>query len=103
MNAIIVGANGQDGFYLMELLLKKGINVLGISRSGSFTRLNLTNFNDVKNLIQHNKPDYLFHLAANSTTRHEVLIENHETISTGTLNILESIRLYSPHTKTFIS
>jgi len=33
-------------------------------------------------------PDFLFQVAANSTTRHGALFEKHETISTGSLNIL---------------
>ena len=47
-------------------------------------------------------PDVIFHLAANSTTKHEALRENHETIVTGTLNILESVLCHSPETRVFI-
>ena len=34
---------------------------------------------------------------------HETLFENHETISTGTLNILESVRRHSPESRVFIT
>ncbi|HNP55130.1 MAG TPA: GDP-mannose 4,6-dehydratase, partial [Ferruginibacter sp.] len=47
--------------------------------------------------------DYIFHLAANSTTRHEALFENHASIATGTLVLLEAVRLQAPHCKVFIS
>jgi len=103
MKAIIFGANGQDGFYLSELLAKKGIEIIGVSRSGNFLKTDIASFTEVSDLIKVNQPDFIFHLAANSTTNHKALFENHETISTGTFNILEAVRLHSPHTKVFIS
>ena len=104
MNALIFGINGQDGYYLRLLLEKNGLNVTGVSRSkGDWIEGDVGNFNFVSGLIQKNKPDYIFHLAANSSTRHELLFENYETISTGTLNILEAAYRYSPGSKIFIS
>jgi GDPmannose 4,6-dehydratase len=103
MKAIIFGANGQDGFYLSKLLEEKGIAVIGVSRSGNFLKTNIANFTEVSSLIISTVPDFVFHLAANSTTRHDALFENHETISTGTFNILEAVRIHTPHTKVFIS
>ena len=103
MNAIIFGANGQDGFYLSGLLEQKGIKVIGVSRSGNFLKTNIADFAEVAELIKSSAPDFVFHLAANSTTRHDAIFENHETISTGTFNILEAVRLHSPTTKVFIS
>ncbi len=101
--ALIFGANGQDGFYLSELLKRNHINVKGISRSGDWTHADISNYDEVTAIIKHDKPDYIFHLAANSTTRHEALFENHATISTGTLNILEAVKQFSPGTKVFLS
>lgn len=103
MKAVIVGANGQDGFYLNELLLSKGIEVVGVSRNGNFFKTDITNYEEVAALIQKQQPDYIFHLAANSTTRHEAMFENHQTISTGALNILEAVKNFSTHSKIFIS
>lgn len=103
MKAIIFGVNGQDGFYLSRLLEEKGIAVIGVSRSGNFLKTNIANFTEVAELIKTNAPDFIFHLAANSTTRHDALFENHETISTGTFNILEAVRLHAPDAKVFIS
>ncbi|MBK5271129.1 MAG: GDP-mannose 4,6-dehydratase, partial [Bacteroidia bacterium] len=57
----------------------------------------------VSELISNNHPDYIFHLAANSTTNHDALFENHSTISTGTLTILEAVKKNSPKSKVFIS
>lgn len=107
MNALIFGSNGQDGYYLNKLLLDKAIKPLGISRNVSegnnHIKGNVADHDFVATLVRSEKPNYIFHLAANSTTRHDALFENHQTISTGTLNILESVRKYSSHTKVFIA
>jgi GDPmannose 4,6-dehydratase len=104
MIALIFGANGQDGYYLSKKLLSQGIEVVGVSRqTNKWIRGDVSDYHFVENLIKGIKPDYIFHLAANSTTRHNVLFENHETISTGTLNILESAFKYSPKSKIFLS
>ena len=57
----------------------------------------------VESQIRDLKPEYIFHLAANSTTKHDALFENHETISIGTLNILESVKRHSPASRVFIT
>lgn len=103
MKAIIFGAAGQDGYYLTELLKKNNVEVTGVSRSGDFIKINISSFEEVSEIIKNEKPDYIFHLAANSTTRHEALFENHQTIATGTLNILEAVKQFSSGTKVFIS
>lgn len=103
MKAIIFGAGGQDGHYLSTFLIQKGYEVVGVSRREGFSKEDLTNFNEVEALIKLHKPAFVFHLAANSTTAHKVLFENHATIVTGSLNILEAVRMCSPETKVFIS
>lgn len=103
MNAIIFGANGQDGFYLTERLRQQGYNVIGVSKNGGFLKTDITDFEAVQQLIALHKPTYIFHLAANSTTRHDAMFENHATIATGTINILEAVKIISPETKVFIS
>jgi GDPmannose 4,6-dehydratase len=103
MTILIFGANGQDGFYLTELLHQQGCLVIGISRSNVFLQTDITSYTAVSKLVEEHKPDFIFHLAANSTTRHDALFDNHTTISTGTLNILEAVKNFSPHSKVFIS
>ena len=104
MRAIIFGINGQDGYYLSHLLTASGYKVLGVSRSkGDWISGDVKDFSFVDQLIKTEKPDLIYHLAANSTTRHEVMFENHETISTGTLNILESVYRNRPSCKVFLS
>jgi GDPmannose 4,6-dehydratase len=100
---IIFGANGQDGFYLSQLLRQHYIQVIGISRKGDVTPGDVSNFAFVERQIKQYQPGYIFHFAANSTTRHEALFDNHEAISTGTLNILESAKRHSPTAKIFLA
>ena len=103
MKALIFGANGQDGYYLQALCKLKNIAPLGVARSGTGILGNVADYRQVEQLIKQYLPTYIFHLAANSTTRHDALFENHETISTGTLNILEAVKKYSPTSKVFIT
>ncbi len=104
MKALIFGINGQDGFYLERLLRLIKIEVIGVSRSeGNWIIGDISRFNFVDSIIKSQKPDYIFHFAANSTTHYDALFENHETISTGTLNILKSVKLYCPNCKVFIT
>lgn len=103
MKALIFGANGQDGFYLSNLLQKQNIELIRVSRSAGEVVGSVADRKFVENLIQINQPDYIFHLAANSTTNHNALFENIETIDIGTINILESVYKDSPESKVFLS
>jgi GDPmannose 4,6-dehydratase len=103
MKALIFGANGQDGHYVNELCSLKDIEIIGISRTGNWLQGDVSHFDIVERLIQEHLPDYIFHFAANSSTRHDTLFENHETISTGTLNILESVKRHSTESRVFIT
>jgi GDPmannose 4,6-dehydratase len=103
MKALIFGSNGQDGIFLSNLLERKNIEVIGISRSNARIVGSVADFALVESVIKSQLPDFIFHFAANSTTQHAALFDNHSTISTGTLNILEAVRLHSPQTKVFLS
>jgi GDPmannose 4,6-dehydratase len=103
MKALIFGANGQDGFYLSHLFNQQGIECISVSRSSSSYKADVSNYREVEQLIHRYHPTYIFHLAANSTTRHSAIFENHQTIATGTLNILEAVYKHSPTTKVFIT
>lgn len=103
MNALIFGSNGQDGYYLSKLLESKGIDVVGISRSKSDIVGDVSDFDFVESLILKYKPSYIFHFAAVSNTKHESIFLNHLAITTGSLNIFESCKLHSNHSKIFIS
>jgi GDPmannose 4,6-dehydratase len=102
MKAIIWGAGGQDGFYLDALLKQQGYEVVSVTKD-DVVRISISDYAQVSELIKQSKPEFIFHLAANSTTQHYAWQENHEIISTGTLNILEAVKEFSPATKIFLS
>ena len=101
--AMIFGSNGQDGYYLRKLLQRQNIEFRCISRSGDAVHGNVSDYGFVERHVREYQPSYIFHLAASSTTAHHALFENHQTICTGTLNILEAMRLHCSNAKVFIS
>lgn len=103
MKAIIWGAGGQDGHYLSQLLISEGVELIQISRSGNFLHTDISDWKEVSELIKLHKPEYIFHFAAQSTTQHYAWEENHRTISTGCIYLLEAVRSFSPHTRIFLS
>jgi GDPmannose 4,6-dehydratase len=101
--AIIFGAGGQTGTYLGELLCRRGHTVVKSSRKSPLHPVDIANFAGVESLIATQRPDLIFHLAARSTTRHEALFDNHNAISTGTLNVLEAAQRHVPSARLFIT
>jgi GDPmannose 4,6-dehydratase len=79
------------------------VESIEVSRSGFGVIGSVTDFSLVSKLIDRHKPTYIVNLAAHSSTAHNVIFENHETITTGSLNILEATKLYSPRSKVFIT
>ena len=124
--ALITGITGQDGAYLAELLLEKGYMVHGIKRRSSLIntdridhlyedphidhvsfRLHYGDMTDSTNLIriiQETQPDEIYNLAAMSHV--QVSFEMPEYTAnadgTGTLRILEAVRLLGLTKKTKI-
>lgn len=109
--ALICGVSGQDGAYLSKLLLSKGYIVYGGSRdtgSSNFDNLKKLNileqinlvsisvndFRSVLQVIMKIKPDEIYNLAGQSSVAlsFEQPVETMESISLGTLNLLEAIR-----------
>lgn len=109
--ALICGISGQDGAYIAKLLLSKGYEVYGGSRDAQMSsfknliilniiddvRLISINLNDFRSVLQtiiKIKPDEIYNLAGQSSVglSFEQPVETLESISIGTLNILESIR-----------
>ena len=109
MKAIIFGITGQDGSYLAELLLKKGYEVVGITRRVSVPTLNrithilpkikiiegdITDAFSVSNVIKEEAPDEIYNLAAQSHvgTSFKQPSLTWDVTAGGVLNILEAIR-----------
>jgi GDPmannose 4,6-dehydratase len=108
---LICGVSGQDGAYLAKLLLDKGNKVYGGARSIQSTlfsnliklgikdqvelvTININDFRSVLQNISDIKPDEIYNLAGQSSVSlsFEQPVETLESISVGTLNILEAIR-----------
>ena len=102
LKALIFGISGLDGFYLSSLLKERGIEVIGSSRTQGI-KGDVGDLFFVESLIKEHTPDYIFHLAADSSTNHQHLFQNHNSISTGTINILESCRMHSPESRIFLA
>ena len=114
--ALITGATGQDGSYLVELLLSKGYEVHGIIRRASTfnteridhiyvdphskgARLflhygDISDAEQINNIIFNIKPDEVYHLAAQSHVRVSFDIPEYtgNITALGTTRILEAIR-----------
>jgi GDPmannose 4,6-dehydratase len=109
--ALICGVSGQDGAYLARLLLEKGYEVFGTSRDAqvsSFRNLRrlgidgkvrlesmaLTDFRSVLQVILKTSPAEIYNLAGQSSVglSFQQPVETLESISVGTLNLLEAIR-----------
>lgn len=109
--ALICGVSGQDGAYLARLLLDKGYVVHGASRDAQTAGFDLlrklgilqdvrpesmtiTDFRSVLQTLNRVKPDEIYNLAGQSSVglSFEQPVETLESISIGTLNLLEAIR-----------
>ncbi|HIJ52225.1 MAG TPA: GDP-mannose 4,6-dehydratase [Planctomycetes bacterium] len=113
--ALVTGITGQDGSYLVELLLKKDYEVLGIlRRSSSFhtSRIDhlyedpherprlrliygdLTDGSNLSGIVNEVKPDEVYNLGAQSHVRvsFDTPIYTVDTDALGTLRLLEAIR-----------
>jgi len=102
-SAIIFGASGQDGYLLNNILINNKVTTHLVSRNNSPIKGDVSNFDFVSQLIKNIKPEYIFHFAATSNINHEFLFENHLSISSGTINILESVKKHSRESKVFIA
>ena len=124
--ALITGITGQDGSYLAEFLLKKGYIVHGVKRRSSLfntdridhlyqdphveNRNLILHFGDMTDsmnltrIIQETQPDEIYNLAAMSHVA--VSFETPEYVAnadgTGTLRILEAVKLLGLSKKTRI-
>ncbi|MCC6599792.1 MAG: GDP-mannose 4,6-dehydratase [Crocinitomicaceae bacterium] len=122
--ALITGITGQDGAYLAELLLSKGYEVHGVKRRSSLFNTDridhlykdqheegvkmvlhygdLTDSTNLIRLVQETDPDEIYNLAAQSHVH--VSFETPEYTAnadaTGTLRLLEAIRILGREKKT---
>jgi len=64
--ALVTGAEGFVGKHLMIELMRNGYHVFGTSRirQSGYLKMDVTNYEEVRSVINETKPDYIFHLAA---------------------------------------
>ncbi len=109
--ALICGISGQDGAYLARFLLDKGYEVHGTARDAQMATFHnlarlgarerivphsmaLNDFRSVLQVLAKVDPDEIYNLAGQSSVglSFEQPVETLESISMGTLNLLEVIR-----------
>src|SRR3989449_6941811 len=115
-SALVTGATGQDGSFLMELLLKKGCEVHGLVR-----RLSIPNIGNIQHLVDRvslldgdlidqsslnaavrvSEPDEVYNLAAQSfvATSFVQPVLTGEITGIGAVRVLEAVRASSPDGK----
>ena len=120
--ALITGVTGQDGSYLVELLLDKGYEVHGLIRRSSQKNTNLldkisnshlnknlklhygdlTDSTNILRIIKDIKPDEIYNLGAQSHVQVSFEIPEYtaQVDAIGPLRILESIRILKMEEKT---
>ncbi len=109
---LVTGNTGFKGAWLSETLISFNANVVGLSKDiptkpSMYNILNLNkkmktyffdikNLNKIKELIKKEKPDIIFHCAAQSLVLKSLQkpIETFNTNSIGSINLLESIKNY---------
>ena len=123
MKAIITGISGQDGYFLTPFLLSKGYEVHGIlRRDSSMTQGNvsllpelirkqiiihygdITGVNFLLNLIQKEKPEELYHLAAKNFVGYSFQnsLSTYDANIGGTLNVCNAIKDFSRDTRMYL-
>jgi GDPmannose 4,6-dehydratase len=109
--ALILGVSGQDGSYLADLLIRRGLDVHGTSRDkdvaayaglkrlGIYNRVThhsavLSDFRSVITVLNNVRPALIFNLAAQSSVglSFEQPVETIDSIMHGAINVMEAMR-----------
>lgn len=122
--AIITGISGQDGLFLSRLLLSKNYEVHGIVRRNSSMSIgnlkflkaeelkkidlhfgDLTDSGFLAKLLKEQKAEELYHLAAQSFVGYsfENPSSTYDVNISGTLNVVNAIKEYSPDTRMYFA
>lgn len=114
--AVIIGSNGQDGYYLSKYLFNKGYEIFGINRNTVFKNLSskvhavdITDRTQVAEFLHRIKPTEIYYLAAhhrstetqeNKDTYHE-FESSHAIHVAGLLNFLDGVERHCPPSRLF--
>ncbi len=118
--ALVTGVTGQDGAYLTQLLLSKGVTVVGLMRRSASSDVigerlrwlgvldhvelvdgNLSDLSSLIRIIQTHKPDEVYNLAAQSfvaASWQQPLLTGMVT-ALGAGNMLEAVRIARPEAR----
>jgi len=109
--ALVLGCNGQDGSYLVELLLRRGYKVAGVSRQENprydvgaekfcYRALDLRRASQLGTLLDALRPHLIFHVAAvhgEAGTRYETIWQDMLAVNVGATHVcLEYLRTRCP-------
>jgi GDPmannose 4,6-dehydratase len=124
MKAVITGISGQDGYFLSKFLLSKGYEVHGVLRRNSSMNQgtlgllpnnikkhiiihygDITDVNFLSNLLQKEKPEELYHLAAQSFVGYSFqnALSTYDANIGGTLNVCNAVKDSSPDTRMYFA
>lgn len=124
MKAVITGISGQDGYFLSQFLLSRGYEVHGVlRRNSSMTQGtvdllpaeikgqivihygDITDSNFLSNLLQKEKPEELYHLAAQSFVGYSFqnALSTYDANIGGTLNVCNAVKDSSSDTRMYFA
>jgi len=103
VKVLITGTNGFLGKFLYHDLVSKDYTVFGTAKQSSqdFLELDILNYIKISKLLKDIKPDIIYHLAGQSYPQ-KSWVDPKGTLNTnitGSLNLLEAVRHYSPKTR----
>ena len=108
MKVLITGINGFVGHYLKEYFLAKGDEVFGFDLGGEFSnaifKCDITNADEVADVIKKTLPDKIFHLAGFSSVKKSfdqpdlTWKINYE----GAKNLLDAVLKFTPGAKVLL-
>lgn len=123
--SLVIGANGQDGSYLLELLLTKGYEVHGTIRRSSVINTeridhlmedakifgnnlfihygDVTDAASINALVSKIQPDEIYNMSAQSHVKVSFELPSYtgQVDALGVLNVLEAVRNLAPHCKIY--
>ena len=122
--ALVTGATGQDGSYLVDLLLSKGYKIVALKRRTSLINTdridhvfqnydllenftlaygNMIDSGNMHRILMEFKPDEIYNLAAQSHVKvsFDTPEETAEIVGMGTLKLLEAARNICPEAKIY--